>query len=57
MSLSSRAMPDEKHPTPAERDEPIKIDLDPDTTLRVLLKVDPDSDSVDEDSLLRRDAE
>jgi hypothetical protein len=39
-------MPDEKHPTPAERDEPIKIDLDPETTLRELLKVDPEADVV-----------
>ena len=30
-------------PEPAERDEPVKIDLDPEVALRALLKVDPDS--------------
>jgi len=34
-------MPDDA-PTPDERDEPVKIDLDPETALRGLLKVDPD---------------
>lgn len=28
-------------PEPAERDEPVKIDLDPEVALRALLKVDP----------------
>ena len=31
---------------PSERDEPVKIDLDPEVALRALLKVDPDSDPV-----------
>jgi hypothetical protein len=34
-------MPDE--PNPDERDEPVKIDLDPELALRALLKVDPDA--------------
>ena len=50
-------MAEEKHSMPAERDEPIKIDLDRETTLRVLLKVDPGAEPVDEDSELRHDAE
>jgi hypothetical protein len=32
-------MPDEDH----DRDEPVKIDLDPEDALRALLKVDPDA--------------
>jgi len=50
-------MRDEKHPTPAERDEAIKIDLDPEATLRGLLKVDPETEPADEDSELRHDGE
>lgn len=46
-------MSDEKHPTPAERDEPIKIDLDPETTLRGLLKVDPDAPGGADEALVR----
>jgi hypothetical protein len=42
VSLLSRSMGDEKPPTPADRDEPVKLDLDPELVLRALLKVDPD---------------
>ena len=31
-------------PTPAERDERVALPLDPETALRALLKVDPDSE-------------
>ena len=41
MSLSSRTMPDEPKPTEKDRDEPLKIELDPEATLRGLLKVEP----------------
>jgi hypothetical protein len=37
-------MPDEKHPTPKQRDEPVKIDLDPEEALKALLKVDPEAE-------------
>lgn len=52
-------MPDEKHPTPAERDEPVKIDLDPDTALKAIMETGPhrENEPVDEDSELRHDAE
>ena len=30
----------------AERDEPVKIDMDPEEALRALLQVDPDSEPV-----------
>jgi hypothetical protein len=30
-------------PAPSERDEPVKLDLDPEVALRALLKVDPDA--------------
>jgi hypothetical protein len=36
-------MADEKHPTPDERAEPLKLGLDPEDALRGLLKVDPDA--------------
>jgi hypothetical protein len=36
-------MPEDKQPTKDERDEPIKIDLNPEVALRALLKVDPDA--------------
>jgi hypothetical protein len=42
-------MPDEKHPTPEERDEPVKIDLDPEAALKALLKVDPEAEPVEDD--------
>jgi hypothetical protein len=32
---------------PAERDEPVRIDLDPEEALRALLAVDPDAPSVE----------
>ena len=41
-------------PEPAERDEPVKIDLDPEVALRALLKVDPDSEPVKVPSGSRR---
>lgn len=46
-------MPDEKHPTPAERDEPVKIDLDPETALRGFLAVDPGDEPVAQDKPLK----
>jgi hypothetical protein len=36
-------MPEDKQPTKDERDEPVKIDLDPEVALRSLLKVDPEA--------------
>ncbi len=37
-------MADEKpDPKPHDRDEPVKIDLDPEVALRALSKVDPDA--------------
>lgn len=35
------------HPTPAERDERVSLPLDPETALRALLKVDPESKPVE----------
>jgi hypothetical protein len=32
-----------------ERDEPIKIDLDPEEALKALLKVDPEAEPVEDD--------
>jgi hypothetical protein len=32
-----------RKPTPQERDEPLKIDLDPETAIRGLAEVDPDA--------------
>jgi hypothetical protein len=46
LPLSSVLMLDEKHPTPEERDDPVKIDLDPETALKGLLKVDPEAEPV-----------
>ena len=37
-----------QQPTPAERDERVSLPLDPETALRALLKVDPDSEPVDQ---------
>jgi hypothetical protein len=42
-------MADEKHPTSDERDEPVKIDLDPEEALKALLKVDPQAEPVEDD--------
>jgi hypothetical protein len=36
-------MPEDKQPTKDERDEPVKIDLDPEVALKALLKVDPEA--------------
>jgi hypothetical protein len=36
-------------PAPKDRDEKIKLPDDPEEVLRALLKVDPDSEPVDED--------
>ena len=47
-------------PTPEQRDAPLKIDLDPETALRGLLKVDPGARSPDDspdDELRAHDAE
>jgi hypothetical protein len=38
-----------KQPTPEQRDEPLKIDLDPEATLRGLLKVEPEPREKDEE--------
>lgn len=41
-------MPNKPHnPTPAERDERIKLPLDPETALRGLLAVEPGDDDED----------
>ena len=48
LSLSSQAVSDEKHPTPEERDEPVKIDLDRDEALKALLEVKPEPAEKDE---------
>jgi hypothetical protein len=37
-------------PAPSERDELVKIDLDPEVALRALLKVDPDAPTVEADN-------
>jgi hypothetical protein len=42
-------MPDEKQPTPEQRDEKVKIDLDPETALKGFLKVDPEGEMVEKD--------
>jgi hypothetical protein len=45
-------MPDgsnKKHPTSEERDEPVKIELDPEEALKELLKVDPQAEPVEDD--------
>ncbi len=49
-------VPDDPQPVDSV-DEPLKIDLDPETALRGLLKVDPEAEPADEDSELRHDAE
>ena len=36
-------------PKPGERDEPVKIDLDPETAVRAILQVDPQAPEVTED--------
>lgn len=35
-------------PASSERDEPVKIDLDPEVALRALLQVDPDAPPVED---------
>jgi hypothetical protein len=43
-------MPNEhRNPTAEERDERVKLPLDPETALRALLKVKPDDDASDDD--------
>jgi hypothetical protein len=45
MGLHFGLMPNEnRNPTPEERDERVKLDIDPETALRGLLRVDPDDD-------------
>lgn len=39
-----------KRELPAERDQQVKIDLDPEVALRALLKVDPDAPPVEPES-------
>lgn len=36
-------------PKPGERDEPVKIDLDPDVAVRALLQVDPEAEGIGEE--------
>lgn len=36
-------------PTPEERDEPVKLPLDPEEALRALLAVDPESEPEEEE--------
>ena len=43
-------MPAER-PTADERDEPVKLPLDPEEALKALLKVDPDDDPTDDPSV------
>jgi hypothetical protein len=43
-------MPDQKHPNSEKRDEPVKIDLDPEEALKALLKVDPEAEPVEDDT-------
>jgi hypothetical protein len=43
-----------KNPTPEERDDPVKLPLDPEEALRALLKVDPDSEATDDPSVADR---
>ncbi len=42
-------MPEDKHPTPQERDERVSIPLDPEDALKGLLKVDPEAEPVPQD--------
>jgi hypothetical protein len=42
-------MPEDKQPTPEERDEPVAIPLDPEEALRGLLNVDPDAPVVQDE--------
>ncbi len=37
-----------RHPTPEERDERVVLPLDPEAALRALLRVDPDSQPVED---------
>lgn len=38
-------------PKPGERDEPVKIDLDPELAIRALLEVDPGSPTASRDQV------
>jgi hypothetical protein len=45
-----RAYPPSMAPKPdPKRDEPVKIDLDPEDAFRALLKVDPNAEPVDDE--------
>ncbi len=52
-------MPDQPKPSKKDMDEPIKIDLNPETALRSIMETGPhrDDEPVDEDTELRHDAE
>jgi hypothetical protein len=52
--MAEKTKPKVGEPASSERDEPIKIDLDPEVALRALLKVDPDSEPVKAPSGSRR---
>lgn len=41
--MAEKTKPKVGEPGPSERDEPVKIDLDPEVALRALLKVQPDN--------------
>jgi hypothetical protein len=42
-------IPDKDKRPDSERDEPVKIDLDPEDALKALLKVDPQAEPVEQD--------
>jgi hypothetical protein len=46
MAEKQKSATTEKRELPAERDERVKIDLDPEVALRALLEVDPDAEPV-----------
>jgi hypothetical protein len=52
--MAEKTKPKVGEPEPSERDESIRIDLDPEVALRALLQVDPDSEPVKVPSGSRR---
>jgi hypothetical protein len=48
MAEKEKSATTEKRELPAERDELVKIDLDPEVALRALLEVDPDAPPVND---------
>lgn len=48
--MTEKPTPEKHNPTPAERDERISLHgLDPEQVLEAVLKVDPESEPVDDD--------